>query len=425
MIPQFGQLLVDARTGESRFRLQRYFRQGRSFDLLLAQDTHHDDALVVIKAIRYDDDRDPARIAERRALVSVESEALSSVHPALPFPEAVVFVDNPAWSALDESLTNQEPLLVYRFMDAEPLTAWLARRFPNGAPIDLALDLIRQIASALDALHEHGFVHRCVAPEHILVDSENRVSLVGMGNATRKNTRVSTTKEFFHPQFSAPEIERELSGKFIIPRNDIYSLGCLLGFLVSGEAPTGYPESPWSRTAHDRILALPVGIGLLIAHCLQPMAKKRFAHMGRILPFLEPQLLPDKTHRDFAELTLTVPWLGNQPDAARVGHLSPGPLVNRSGITQNLRAVDLPPSMGVDENDPAFNGLPAFRDTDPLLAHPLKSAASNENGRPLHAASLTSTPSNDNNRLSRWTLAIGIVIIVLAVIAVLRQIPTP
>jgi serine/threonine protein kinase len=310
-------------------------------------------------------------------------------------------------------------------MDAEPLTAWLARRFPNGAPIDLALDLIRQIASALDALHEHGFVHRCVAPEHILVDSENRVSLVGMGNATRKNTRVSTTKEFFHPQFSAPEIERELSGKFIIPRNDIYSLGCLLGFLVSGEAPTGYPESPWSRTAHDRILALPVGVGLLIAHCLQPMAKKRFAHMGRILPFLEPQLLPDKTHRDFAELTLTVPWLGNQPNAARVGHLSPGPLVNRSGITQNLRAVDLPPSMGVDENDPAFNGLPATDHTDPLLARPLNATASDENGRPLHAASLTTTSPNDNNRLSRWTLAIGIVIIVLAVIAVLRQIPTP
>jgi hypothetical protein len=64
MIPQFGQFLVDARTGESRFRLQRYFRQGRSFDLLLAQDTHHDDALVVVKAIRYDDDRDPSRIAE-------------------------------------------------------------------------------------------------------------------------------------------------------------------------------------------------------------------------------------------------------------------------------------------------------------------------------------------------------------------------
>lgn len=428
MIPQFGQTLVDARTGESRFRLKRYFRQGRSFDLLLAEDTLHDDRLVVMKSIRYDDDADAARIAERRSLVSVESEALSSVHPALPFPEAVVLVDNPEFAALDPALKDGEPLLIYRHIDAEPLPAWLARRHPEGAPAEVAIDMIRQVAAALDALHEHGFVHRCVSPDHILVDAENTVSLVGMGNAIRKNARVSTTKDFFSEQFSAPEIERELSGKFVIPRADMYSLGCVLGFLVSGEAPTGYPESPWSRVAHARILAQPAGVGLLIAHCTQPMAKKRFAHMGRILPFLDLEQLPDKTHRDFAELTLTVPWLGNRPDAARVGHLSPGPLVNRSGITQTMRTSDLPPANVVEDNSQVRSGLPTAPATGPLPA--IESSGTSTSARhecesAPDSGVYTTTQDTETSSLSRWTLIVGIIVIVLAVIAVLRQIPPP
>jgi hypothetical protein len=428
MIPQFGQTLVDARTGESRFRLKRYFRQGRSFDLLLAEDTLHDDRLVVIKSIRYDDHADAARIAERRTLVSVESEALSSVHPALPYPEAVVFVDNPELAALDPTLKDGEPLLIYRHIDAEPLPAWLARRYPDGAPANVAMDVIRQVAAALDALHEHGFVHRCVSPDHILVDAENTVSLVGMGNAIRKNSRVSATKDFFHEQFSAPEIERELSGKFVIPRADMYSLGCVLGFLVSGEAPTGYPESPWSRVAHERILAQPAGVGLLVAHCTQPMAKKRFAHMGRILPFLDLEQLPDKTHRDFAELTLTVPWLGNRPDAARVGHLSPGPLVNRSGITQGIRAIDLPPANVIEDTSHVSSGLPAAPDTGPLPASDSSgapTAARHDSDFAPVSAAHTAAQDTETTRLSRWTLIVGIIVIVLAVIAVLRQIPSP
>jgi serine/threonine protein kinase len=429
MLPQPGQPLVDTRTGEARFRLDRYFRQGRNYDLLLGTDLHEPGGRVVLKAIRYEAGADADRIRERRALVEVESAALSSVHPALPFPEAVITLDNPALADVDAALAQGEPVLVYRWIDAEPLPAWLAKHHPKGAPLEIALDLMRQLAGVLDALHEHSFVHRCASPEHLLIDASGTLHLVGMGNVVRKAEKVSTTREFFDPHYCAPEIEREISGRFAVPRADIFTMGAVLGYLVSAESPTGFPESPWTRSAHERITALPAGMGLLIAHCMQPMAKKRFAHAARLQPWLTPDSLPTRETKEFAELTLTVPWLGNQPDAARIGRLSAGPLVSRSAgaITQAMQRIDisdphrLPPAQLADDVTPSDSE--AVPESQVLPGdQPAPPAASPPSPR-VDTPPVLLADEEETARPPLGLLIAGVLLIVVVAIALLRQLP--
>jgi serine/threonine protein kinase len=328
---QNGTLLTDAVTAEQRFRFDRYLRQGRSFDLLLGADTASPgDPPVVLKGIRYVAEASQRSIELRRDIASVEAEALAAVHPALPDPVAVLLVDHPEFSERFPELASREPLVVYKYIDGLTLHAWLTRNHPAGAPLDVALPLLLQLVNCVDALHEHGFVHRALAPEHILVQPDGTLRLIGLGNAARREERVSPVKDFAVAPWTAPEIERELSGRFITPRADIYSLGALLGFLVTGESPTGSVEAPWTREAINTMSGLPDGVALIVAHCMQPLHKKRFAAARKLAPFLTPDSLPASTHPVFAEIALTSPWIDRPDDGGRVGKLSAGPLISRS-----------------------------------------------------------------------------------------------
>jgi serine/threonine protein kinase len=299
---------------------------------------------VVLRAIRYERDPDPQRIQERRALVDVEAQVLTTPHPALPYPAGLLYVDHPEWTALDPALADAEPILVLRWIEGQTLAAWLHQHHPTGAPPEVSLPIVRTLAECLSTLHEHGWIHRALQPDHVLIDQEGQTRLVGLGNAHPEGARVSTTRDFFDPAFGAPEIERELSGRFVGPRADLYSLGALLGWLATGEAPTGNPDQPWTRTAIERMRTQPEGIGLLVAHCMQPLHKKRFPGMSRLLPWLHPGHLPTAAGGPFGEVSLTSPFTTTALQNAPVSRLTPGPLVERAAtgagaVTTHLAAV--------------------------------------------------------------------------------------
>ena len=131
--------------------------------------------------------------------------------------------------------------IAMRYVEGRDLRTLLDRY--GTLPVPQAVRITTQIASALDAAHAHGLVHRDVKPGNVLVaegtDSEHpeHVYLTDFG-LTKKSaslTGFTTVGQFVGTvDYVAPE---QISGKPVDGRGDLYSLGCLAFELLTGSAP--------------------------------------------------------------------------------------------------------------------------------------------------------------------------------------------
>jgi serine/threonine protein kinase len=124
---------------------------------------------------------------------------------------------------------------------------YLANRFVDGTdlrslldggtlPAERALELVGQVADALDAAHERGLVHRDVKPGNVLVDAADHCYLSDFGltkqlgeGATTATGRLAGSLDYLAPE----QIRRgEVDG-----RTDQYALACVLYELLTGAPP--------------------------------------------------------------------------------------------------------------------------------------------------------------------------------------------
>ena len=90
-----------------------------------------------------------------------------------------------------------------------------------------------QIAEILDYLHsqEPAILHRDLSPENVILGDDNKVRLIDFGVAAELNNATGTVVGKL--SYMAPEQYRGRAR----PESDLYSLGCLMYFLASGEDP--------------------------------------------------------------------------------------------------------------------------------------------------------------------------------------------
>ncbi len=243
--------------------------------------------------------------------------------------------------------------IVLELLQGESLTSRLGRS-GKLAP-DTAVEVARQIASAIAAAHRADVLHRDLKPDNVYlvpdpaVPAGERVKVLDFGLArigASRHTMMNTV--FGTPRYMSPEQCR--SAAMIDHRSDIYSLGCILFELVTGHTPfegdlralvEGHQRVPAPRA---RQLAPEISASLddLIACMLakdpadrpQSMIEVQSAlqHQGAVSPGVAVTLPPfpaqlialPEPARDESGVLLVPPIIPfDIPDTARVRHRRP------------------------------------------------------------------------------------------------------
>lgn len=124
-------------------------------------------------------------------------------------------------------------------------------------PLERAIKIALQIASALEYIHSHGVVHRDLKPENIMVDETDHIKLIDFGIAASAGARRLTFAKFSQtmgtPDYISPE---QVKGKRGDARSDIYALGVMLYEMLTGKVPFTGPNA--FIIMNERLLNNPV-----------------------------------------------------------------------------------------------------------------------------------------------------------------------
>jgi YVTN family beta-propeller protein len=205
-------------------------------------------------------------------------------------------------SRLAASLDHQSIVPIYDAGEADG-GLYIAMRYVEGSDLEAllkkgpleparALGIVSQVASALDAAHSRGLVHRDVKPGNILIAAEAGsdvgdhvyLSDFGLTKAAGSGTRLTATGELVGTvDYIAPE---QIEGRGEGPRSDMYALGCVLYECLTGEPPYRRDSTVAVLFAHiqgdiprasERRPELPPGIDAMLAKALAKDPEDRYA----------------------------------------------------------------------------------------------------------------------------------------------------
>ena len=174
---------------------------------------------------------------------------------------------------------------VMRFVDGKDLRGVLA----DGGPLEAqrAVRMLTQVASALDAAHGSGLVHRDVKPANVLLGSGDHVYLTDFGLTKRSGTDDTRTAQLVGTvNYVAPE---QIRGQELDARTDVYALGAVLFQMLTGRVPFPADSDEAKMWAHlsetpprpsESRPELPSALDDVIARAMAKDRDDRFASAG-------------------------------------------------------------------------------------------------------------------------------------------------
>ena len=276
----------------NRYAIDRALGSGGMATVYLAEDLKHR-RMVAIKVFKPEL---AAALGSERFLREVEITA-SLNHPhILPLLDSGRAVGRSAGPVVHPSPEQpiapppdyQTAFLYYvmPYVEGETLRERMKRE--GQLPIDDSLQIAREIAAALTYAHSHDVIHRDVKPENVLLSAGEAVvadfgiaraiSRAGGDDMTETGISVGT------PVYMSPE---QASGaREVDARSDLYSLGCVLYEMLSGEPPFSgsTPQAIMARHSVDPVPPLrtvretvPEAVEAAIMRALAKVPADRFA----------------------------------------------------------------------------------------------------------------------------------------------------
>ena len=226
-----------------KYQIERKLGQGGMGTVYLARNTDLK-KLVALKVLPRDKAKNPILVRRFKA----EAQAAGQ----LEHPNIV--------SVYDTGEADGFLYIAMEYVEGIDLFEQVRRR--GVIPVKRSIEIIKQVASALQHAYEHNIVHRDIKPSNLLLRHDGVVKVTDLGlarsiddtletNITRAGTTVGTV------DYMAPEQAR--SSKSADVRSDIYSLGCTWYQMLTGEPP--YAEGSLTNK--------------LQAHALKPLPDPR------------------------------------------------------------------------------------------------------------------------------------------------------
>jgi serine/threonine protein kinase len=186
--------------------------------------------------------------------------------------------------------------LVLELVDGETLAARIGR---GAVPIPEAVAIARQIADALDAAHERNIVHRDLKPANVALTEDSAVKILDFGLAKadgeRRNSDLTQSPTEMNVTVggallgTAPYMSPEQArGKPVDKRTDIWSFGCVLYEMLTGQPAFGGEttsdvvaavlerEPDWRKLPS----ATPPRVVELLHRCLEKDRRRRLRDIG-------------------------------------------------------------------------------------------------------------------------------------------------
>src|SRR5579859_1450865 len=221
-------MLPDQTLLNGRYQLESLIGQGGMGAVYKAIDTRFNNRPLAVKEMSRAG-LAPTYVQEAEAAFERESHLLADLlHPNLP-------------RIYDHFTASERSYLVMDFIEGETLEDYLDHVGGGPLPLERVLTWGEQLCDVLNYLHTHQppIIFRDLKPSNVMISGSGHIYLIDFGIArVFKPGQAHDTVALGSPGYAAPEQYGKAQST---PRSDIYSLGALMHFLLTGVDPSDQP----------------------------------------------------------------------------------------------------------------------------------------------------------------------------------------